>query len=392
MAKTNEFQRKLKEELRTLPEREKLAKLCLDVLARLADVRVQLVGREYLDARAQAHGLDAATLEGAARDVVTSLERGPENDVERARVVALAFVAFDVALEAMTEDERVKFARRFTWLELATPYRLFDAVAVHLSPEARKHFHGAVADAVVADQTSRDTFAANALRVVHLADADDADARDTREGLVPRLTDDRLRALLSGEAPASGTAASTQTLTGNALVPAPRTGFVGALRLVSGVALLGWLLRGIAHVLGLRVNAELSLVPRGVAFHRKLTMLGRVIVERKERFERGAILTASRTSRYPSLHLIVGALGLSIGIVAGGLVFVDGVRSGETFLLVVGAALMLAGAALDLGLAVVVPATRGEVSVELTVTPKRVVRISGVDLDAAESFLAALAR
>lgn len=391
MKSTNEFQRKLADELRALPERETIGALCLDTLERLAETRVQIVGREYVDARVAARGIDLAALSTDARAVVTALERGPADDVERARIVALALVALDARLAsgALDEAERVTLVRRLTWLELATPYRALACVDVHVSEASARALWLAVADAVVAEQGASDAFAANALRLLRLADAEAGG--EARESLAGRLTDERLRTLLVG---AVGTPGGAQAVRGRLSLDAvpPRTSFAGALRLASGYALLTWIARGLASLLGVRVSAELALVPRGVTFHRTLTMLGRVISDRRERFDRAAIVAAARTVRYPSLHLLVGALGLALGVVLGGLVLVDGVRSGETYLLLVGAGLVLAGAALDLGLAVVLPATRGEVAVELTVSPRRVVRVNGVDADAAEAFLAELAR
>ncbi|MEM1416356.1 MAG: hypothetical protein AAGH15_15715, partial [Myxococcota bacterium] len=87
---------------------------------------------------------------------------------------------------------------------------------------------------------------------------------------------------------------------------------------------------------------------------------------------------------------LLGALAFAGGIAAGGLWLFEGVRSGETVLLLAGAGAIALGAGLDLLLALALPARAGRVSVELHLMPRGRLALVGVEREAAELFLQSL--
>jgi len=196
-----------------------------------------------------------------------------------------------------------------------------------------------------------------------------------------------LASALRGGAPTRSAAGAR--IRGRVLAPR-RRGALQVLRWVSGWALVAWIARGVGSLLGIRRDAELALGEKGLELREERFVLGRKVGEAVSELALGSIVEAGREVRYPSLHLLVGVLALSFGLLFGGLVLFDGARSGELTLMLAGAALALSGAGLDLALDVLVPARRGRVSVDLAVHRGRVVRLGRVPLDEADRFLGAL--
>ena len=87
---------------------------------------------------------------------------------------------------------------------------------------------------------------------------------------------------------------------------------------------------------------------------------------------------------------MIGAASLTFGLLLGGLLIFDGVRSGELVLALIGAALAFGGAALDLALDVLVPGARGRVRLELAAHRGKVVTLADVPVEASDRFLDAI--
>jgi hypothetical protein len=159
--------------------------------------------------------------------------------------------------------------------------------------------------------------------------------------------------------------------------------------LVSGVALFQWLSRLLMAAVGLRSEGAITLTSAGdLRVQRTTRLLGKVIRERDELVPRAALERVGRHARYPALTLLVGALALASGVVIGGLVLVDGARSGDTFLLLVGAVAVLAGGLCDLLASAFAAGRRGRVSVFVQ-APRQRVCVSGVEDGEAERLLSA---
>jgi hypothetical protein len=384
-------------EVRTHPARDALGALAFDVLSRLAEGKELVAGREHVEKRAAEYGVDRARAQTSAGNLLGVLERGAETDTERAMVAAFAVHGLGQCLASSPGEEAAlvaRFVRHTDGLEFATPDVVCPLVDALLPPAQAARFHRELAQAIVDDASgpmgaTAAARARNAARLSALAASpSEAAARALAAVADTTAIDAATRALASA---LRGPASSTVRIRGR-VARARRRGAAAVFAWASGWALLTWVARGIGSLLGFRREAELSLGDRGVEIREERFVLGRKVGESVVTVALTSIVAAGREVRYPSLHLLVGAVALSIGVLVGGLFVLDGVRSGERGLLIAGALLVLVGAALDLALEVLVPGGRGRVSVDLAVHRGRMLRVVGVPLEEADRFLTALAR
>lgn len=389
---------KIAAEAREHPHKGPLGALAFDVLSRQAEARVLFAGREFVDKRASEHGVTRENAGSAHGNLRTILERGPETDTERALVATFALVGLDARYARSSEEERTtlvdRFARHVDWLEVATPYTVWNLVDRVVSVALARAFWDEVAQSVVDDAGERGRVAAtrgrNAARITALASSGSAAAQEALQKIgasrLDAVTRGVLGAISGGGAKPADKAAR---VAGTMRTPRPR-GVMRVLALVSGFALIGWAIRGVLRLAGIRREAELALAGTDLEVRERRFAFGRTVRERSDRVALTAILTAGREVRYPSVHLYVGAIALAIGVLVGGTWIFEGARSGELVLLTIGASLLLGGALLDLALDVLVPASRGRVSVELALHRGRRVRVDGIALDDADRFLDAI--
>jgi hypothetical protein len=392
-----ELARRMAREVAAHEARDALGALALDVLLRQAEGERLFECREDVDRRAAEYGVDRDRAQTAVGNLLAILEKGPQTDAERATVAAFAVYAFGRRLaESAGEGTDLvgRFVRDTDWLELATPYRLRAFIDLLLPTEDAARIWRALAQAVAVDATgpggsSPAVRGRNAARLSALSASSSEAARLALASVAAtRGIDGPTRALaeaLRGSPPPA-------PRLGGRVRRARRRGAVAVLAWVTGWALLGWFGRAVAGLFGIRREAELTLGDEAIELRERRFVLGRIVNETVRTLAPASILEASREVRYPSVHLLVGAIALSIGVLGGGLLVFDGVRSGELTLLWSGAALVLVGAGLDLALDVLVPGQRGQVTVELVLTSGRVLRLAGVPVEQADRFLGALAR
>ncbi len=387
--------------VRATAHRPRLAALAYDLLSRQAEGRAFYAGKKLLEGRAEEHGVshdDGATEAG---NLLAILERGPESPLERALVVAFAVAGLGDALRGADEkaaSERVfRFVRHADWLSVCTDYSVHPFVDPLLEAGAAARVHREIAQAVVDDAAGRDgdsprTRAHNAARLSALASSHSDSAREALRSVVRSTALDEATRLLASTLAGDGSVdppSLSASVTGR-LGRSPRRGALEVLRWISGVAIVVWVLRAIAFLLGARWSGEVRLAKAGLEVRTRVSLLGRTVRERDETWTLDALEGAGRQVRYPALHLLVGAVALSTGVLFGGLVLFDGARSGELVLLSMAALLVLAGAGLDLALDVLVPARRGTVAVELVARTRRPLRLTRVPLQEADAFLRAL--
>jgi hypothetical protein len=389
--------------VRAKPEagRRALAALAYDVLSRQAEGRTFYAGQKLARSRAEEHGVDADGASTEAGNLLAILERGAETPLERALVVAFAVTGLGDALasdaEAARRDRVFRFVRHADWLEVGTDYRVYPFVDALLDATSAEQVWRELAQAVVDDAAGRDgelprVRARNAARTSALAASSASSAQDALRSIVRSTALDEVTRHLASTLAGDGAedAALVHPRIEGQLGRPPRAGALEVVRWLSGWALVAWLVRTLAFVLGVRRHAEVRLGRRGLEVHTRVSLLGRTVREREETWRLEALETASRQVRYPALHLLVGAVALSIGILFGGLVLFDGARSGELVLLGLAAVLVLGGAGLDLALDVLVPGRRGTVAVELRARAQRPLRLTRVRLEEADAFLRAL--
>jgi hypothetical protein len=174
---------------------------------------------------------------------------------------------------------------------------------------------------------------------------------------------------------------------------APRSSWLIALLAVTGLLLLLEVLRLVGRlVLALRRPAVVRLTDTAIEVRGSTRLLGRVIREHLTIVPREALIHATREVRYPRLGLYAGLIALTVGSYVGVGLLVDGVRAASPSLFGTGVLIVLLGLAFDFAFSSAIPGLRGHA--RLLLLPRRgpAVCLSAVETDAADRFLAELAR
>ena len=392
--------RRAAEQAREHPQRPALSALAFELLSRQAEGRTLFAGKEHVDALAESHGVDRDNAVVGDENLLGILERGPARKSERALVAAFAVAGLGHALAEAPDDQRAgirdRFVRHADWLEVSTPHVVYAFVDLLLGdPEKRAVWEG-VAERVLADARApaaprHDARARNAARLSALAASESAAAREALTRVAREAEDLVVRRLASELGGEAGEGSASALVSGFPAPPSRSTGRA-IVRLVSGWAALTWLTRLVGRLVGVRREAEIALIPGGLVVRSRLWVLGKKTREREERFTMAALAGVAREVRYPMLHLIVGMIALSAGVLLGGLLAFDAIVTGETVLLLLAAVLVFVGGGLDLALDVLVPAQSGRVSVDLSLLPGRRLRVTRVPAASADAFLKAVER
>ncbi len=330
---------------------------------------------------------EAATPFGNALDV---LERGPEDDAERALACALAAHVVNLNPPKDRDDED-RLANDLLWLATHTSYdatglldralgdraaNLWDALADRI----RRIDQGKLAalgrgEALVAAVALTSSRSKGAMRQ---ATALAAEVRDRKLG----------RVLATG-----AVREPVEPVVGE-LAPAPRGPALTALLAVTGILFAVQAARLLARVaLAYKQPAELTLSEDGsVRVHWRVELLGRTLRDREVVVPRAALLRATREVRYPRLALYAGLLALAVGSYVGVSAFVDGVRAASPSLLASGLVIVVLGLALDFALSSVAPGAKGRC--RLLVVPRDGAKlcVAGVEPRRADAVLARLSR
>ena len=368
------------DELMALERAADVVSLARAVLLPAADER-RVAWSEKSRVKAEAERLELT--DGAATtpsgDALLVLERGPEDDAERALACALAAAA----LSSPDEPEADRGAARLLWLAAHTPFD--GTMLVDRAQGARAgEIWRAIGDRIKRFDDGRLPNVGRgevALACAALASSTSKNAQTTRASLT--LSDPLLARILSESAETT-----EETRLDGELVAAPRNVIATVLLAVTGLLLAMALVRVFARLaLSYRRPAELSLSPKGIRIKTRTELLGRTIREREIHIGRDALVRAVREVRFPRLGLYAGLLALVVGSYIGVGALVDGVRAASPSLLGTGLLLVAAGIGLDLLLSSLGPGARGRCRVSFL--PKRggIVCIGFVDAARADSAL-----
>jgi hypothetical protein len=389
----------LAHELDGLAAGPRMAALAFDVLSRQAEGRLLFAGTEYVERRAEEHHLKPDEARTSAGNLVVVLGRGAETDAERTLLAVAAVRGFGRAWTAADAASRAalvtRFVRHLDFLELATPLSLVAALDVGLEPDPLDAVQREIAQRIVDEGSgerarSPQARARNAARLSALAgSASDSARRALASVLSTRGLEPALQALGTALVPALAVGPEDAVLDGVRARPR-RSPLVDAARLLTGIALVGWALRGLLALVGARREVCLRLSGPGLEIEERTRAFGRVLRSRRTTFAFAGIRSVEREVRYPRLHLYVGAIALALGVLVGGIWIFDGVRGGDFVLAAIGAALLLGGAVFDLTLDVLVPAQRGRVTLEVSAERGQHVRVAGLDLTSADAFALSL--
>jgi hypothetical protein len=279
-------------------------------------------------------------------------------------------------------------------LEGCTPYRVYAFVTELVEPETGVEIWEAVASAVLAEDGGErgarpGARARNAVRLTALARAAASGGRQALGSVADGAQDPHTRAVALaavGEA-RRGEVFRVEGRTGRM----PVGGIRAVLRWVCGWAVLSWLGRMLLGIVRVKRDVELEIIDDALWVRRQTEILGRVIRRGEEMHRLSTVEAAARRVRYPALHLLLGALSLSAGVLLGVLFFYDALRIGD-WVLFLAALVIFLGAGLDLLLDTLFPGRAGRVSLVIRTATGARLCVTGVDVSGAERFLSELSR
>ena len=380
------------------PNADHLCALGYDVLSRQAEGRGLFAGEKFAQQRAEAHAVVRADADTALGNVLTLIERGPETPSEHALLAALFVRGFGAALGREPEkrpERRARFAEHCEWLELRTPYRVLPLVERLLAPEAVAAVYGQLADRVlftrakVGDAQSRSLQAG---RIALLAQSNGETAREALERISSGAQDPFVALLAAhalGRAGGPVALGGVPTLRGP-LGRAQRSVLGSVVRAFTGLTLATLCVRVLLRIAGLRREVELSLRGPAVSVQRRTWWFGRELRSEAQVRNIGLLRSARRSARFAGLHATLGTAGFALGVLLAGKLALDAAATGDAVLWLAAAGLALAGSLLDVLVSVVLPGRRGSVTLEVDLGRGARGRVSGIALQDADAFLAAL--
>jgi hypothetical protein len=330
---------------------------------------------------------EAATPFGNALDV---LERGPEDDAERALACALA--AHVVALHPPKErDDEDRLANDLLWLAAHTAFDATGLLDRALGDRAT-NLWDALADRIRRiDQGKLPALGRGEALVaaVALTASRSKGAMRQAMALAVEVRDRKLGRVLAAGAERE----PVEPVVGE-MAPAPRGPALTAFLALTGILLAVQAARLLGRVaLAYKKPAELTLSDDGgVRVRWRIELLGRTLRDRDVLVPRAALLRATREVRYPRIALYAGLLALAVGSYVGVSAFVDGVRAASPSLLASGLAIVALGLALDFALSSVAPGARGRCRLLLVPRDGAKLCVAGVDAARADALLARLSR
>jgi hypothetical protein len=332
---------------------------------------------------------EGATPFGNALDV---LQRGPEDDAERALARALAARA--LLAEAAAGDEDA-VARDVLWLAAQTPFDATGLVDRALGERARpfwrsladhlRHIDGGPASGVARGEAL--------VGAAALASSADGMARELAARLAGEVRDAVVARVLSARTTGGAEGDPGSALRGE-LSPTPRGPVTTTLLAMSGVLLALYVARLLGSMaFAYRRPAEVSLSEDGgVRVRWRTELLGRTLRDGEVVLPRATLARAAREIRYPRLPMYAGLVALSVGSYLGVAAFVDGVRAASPSLLGTGLAVVALGLAIDFALSSIAPSARGKCRLLFVSRDGRTVCVGGVETGLADALLARLSR
>lgn len=376
------------------------------MLTSQAERKLAAAEPSFVQNAASEHGITRELAATPGGNLLTILEQGPEDSLQALLVGGFVAAGFgEVGLAARGGERRAaagSFVEHLSWIEMATRYRITPFLGVVLPGEVRGVVEDALVEAILGeDDRTTDpeaidgaARARNAARLTTLARTQSDAARTALARVSDDVNDPATRAValaLLGENMRLGAAAvHPLRVHGLAQAPSRRPPFA-VIRWVTGIALVQAIYRALCFLIALRREAEIELEGGILRVRGRTTFLGRTVRSSEACYTLDRINGAFRRARFALLGSAVGVISLASGILLGGHLLFDGVRGGAPVLLIVGAAAVLLGAAVDLALEILLPARAGQVEVQVDVLGARSVRVSRVPLPDADRLLSALA-
>lgn len=320
-------------------------------------------------------------------DAIAVLERGPENDAERALAAALWAHAIAENRPKSAEDEDA-LARDILWLAAFTA---FDATALldRALGDAASDMWTAIADVVKQIDARKIANAKRAEAIVGAAALSLSTSKEAPKLLAQiarEATDPMLKKIASTDREAAADAHFSAQL-----APVPRSPFATAALAFTGILFVVNFARLVArYALALDEPAEVRLRETEVEVESRTILLGRTLREKKTVIPRGELVRAAREVRYPRAAFYAGLLSLAVGSYFGVTMLVDGTRSASPSLLATGLVVIAAGIGLDFALRSLVPGASGKCRVLFVPKKGAPICVATTDVKIADRALASL--
>ncbi len=364
------------------------------------------ITREVLGAAAQAHRsewADAARVKARAEELkltsedaatpfgnaLSVLERGPEDDAERALACALwAHAVAEARPKGREEEDRC--ASDALWLAAHTPFDATGLLDRALGDHAVEIWD-AVADRIRridAGKLAPLGRGEGLIGCAALALSTSPSAAKLAAELAGDLKDRALSRVVRKDQPSPSV--PDQHLRGE-MITAPRGLVLTALLGITGILLIIHVVRLFGRIaLAYRRPAEVTLSDASVVVRARTEMLGRTLSDREIVIVRSGLVRATREVRYPRMAFYSGLLALALGSYIGVATLVDGARAASPSLLLTGLLLVSAGIAIDFVLGSLTPGATGRCRVAFVPRTGRAVCIGGVDAKSADAALTRL--
>ncbi|MGO8993946.1 MAG: hypothetical protein ACLQVI_11495 [Polyangiaceae bacterium] len=316
------------------------------------------------------------------------LERGPEDDAERALAKALwAHAIAEAPPKGPDEEDRV--ATDILWLATHTP---FDAMPLldRALGDASAEMWNAIADRIRrVDQGKLPTLGRGEALVAcaALAESSSPVANKHAVKLAAELKDQAMGRILAARNPPP-----EETLDGE-LGMTPRGPVATTALALTGILFVLHATRLVARLaLAYKRPAELTVSASGVHIHARTELLGRTVRERDHVILRSALTRATREVRFPHLPFYAGLLALAIGSYVGVATLIDGARAASPSLLLTGLLIVAAGVLLEMVLGSVQPGALGQCRVVLLPARGRSLCVTHLDPKKADTALGLLSK
>ena len=321
-------------------------------------------------------------------DALAVLERGPEDDAERALACALwAHVVAEAPPKGRDDEDRT--ATQLLWLAAHTPWDATGLLDRALGDGAADLWD-AIADRLRRiDQGKIPTLGRGEALVGAVAlglSSSPAAARHSAS-LATEVHDPKLARVLSGR----GASGEDAKLVGEITAP-PRSAVATAALALTGILFVMHAVRILARVaLKYRRPAEIVLSEKTVRIRYRTELLGRTLRDGDVVIQRAGLVRATREVRYPRAAFYAGLLALAVGSYFGVATFVDGVRAASPSLLLTGLVIVALGIGLDFALSSIAPSARGRVRLLFVPKDGRKLCVGDVDAALADAAIARIA-
>ena len=321
-------------------------------------------------------------------DALAVLERGPEDDAERALGCALwAHTLAETPPKGRDEEDRA--ATDLLWLAAHTP---FDATGLldRALGEGAADLWDAIADRVRRiDQGKLPALGRGEALVggVALTLSSSPAASRHATSLATEVRDPKLARVLAG----GGARGEDEKIVGE-ITAAPRGPVATAALALTGILFFMHAARLLARLaLAYKRPAEIVLSDKTVRVRFRTELLGRTLRDRDVVIQRSGLVRATREVRYPRAAFYAGLLALAIGSYFGVATFVDGVRAASPSLLLTGLVIVALGIGLDFAFSSIAPGARGRCRVLFVPRDGQKLCVGGVDTKRADAAIARIA-